>query len=62
MNKPKCTLIGENGNIFNLLGIVTKTLKRNGLGEQVEKVTEEVFSSESYEEALTVLGKYVDIE
>ena len=29
--KPKCPLIGQNGNIFNLMGIASKTLKRNGM-------------------------------
>ena len=26
--KPKCELIGENGNVFNLAGKVSRTLKR----------------------------------
>ena len=29
--KPKCALIGEDGNIFNLMGKASRTLKRNGM-------------------------------
>ena len=35
--KPDCPLIGENGNIFNLVGIAARTLKRNGLYEQANE-------------------------
>lgn len=31
--KPKCPLIGANGNIFNLLGMASRTLRENGLKE-----------------------------
>ena len=29
--KPDCPLIGQNGNIFNLAGIASRTLKENGM-------------------------------
>ena len=29
--RPKCALIGEDGNIFNLMGIASRTLKRNNM-------------------------------
>lgn len=61
MNKPKCKLIGEDGNIFNLMGIARKTLIRNGQRTEAEKMTEEIMSSSSYDEALQILDKYVDI-
>ena len=32
--KPDCRLIGEDGNIFNLMGLATRTLRHNGLAEQ----------------------------
>ena len=31
MEKPKCALIGKDGNIFNLMGIASRTLKRNNM-------------------------------
>ena len=39
MNKLNLTvkLIGEDGNIFNLMRIVTAEMKRNGHGEHIDK-------------------------
>ncbi len=59
--KPDCPLIGQDGNIFNLVGIAAKTLKRNGLSEQATEMTSRVLNSGSYEEALGILGEYVNI-
>ena len=59
--KPNCPLIGEDGNIFHLVGIAAKTLKRNGMSEEASEMTEKVFGSGSYEEALGIIGEYVNI-
>ena len=59
--KPDCPLIGEDGNIFHLIGIATRTLKRNGLSEEATEMSEKVFNSGSYEEALSIIGEYVNI-
>ena len=60
-NKPNCPLIGANGNIFNLVGIASKTLKRNGLSAEASEMTDKVLNSGSYEEALGIIGEYVNI-
>lgn len=60
-NKPQCKLIGEDGNIFNLVGIASRTLKNNGKETEAEKMRSKVFASGSYEEALSVIGDYVEI-
>ncbi len=59
--KPDCPLIGQDGNIFNLVGIAAKTLKRNGLSSKASEMTERVFNSGSYEEALGIIGEFVNI-
>lgn len=59
--KPDCPLIGEDGNIFHIVGIAARTLKRNGLSEQASEMTDKVFKSGSYEEALGIIGEYVNI-
>ncbi len=59
--KPDCPLIGENGNIYNLVGIASMTLKRNGLSDKASEMSEKVFGSGSYEEALGIIGEYVNI-
>ena len=35
--KPECPLIGQNGNIFNLMGIASKTLKKNGMADRAKR-------------------------
>ena len=58
VEKPDCALIGENGNIFNLAGIAAQTLREHGLKAQAEEMKG---SSGSYDEALCILGEYVNI-
>jgi len=59
--KPKCALIGHNGNIFNLMGIVSRTLKSNGMSVESKEMVERVTHSTSYDNALNILSQYVDI-
>ena len=59
--KPNCPLVGQDGNIFNLVGIAARTLKRNGMSSESSEMTEKVFSSGSYDEALGIIGEYVNI-
>lgn len=61
MSKPICKLIGEDGNIFNLVSIVRRTLLNNGLEQQAEEVVKRVMSSNSYPQALNILSEYVEI-
>lgn len=59
--KPDCKLIGEDGNIFNLMGIASRTLRRNGMAEQAKEMTDRIYESGSYDEALVIIGEYVNI-
>lgn len=36
--KPDCPLVGQDGNVFNLMGIASRTLRRNGLAEQAKEI------------------------
>jgi len=60
--KPKVQLVGQNGNVFNLLGICTKALKRADQDEEAGKLQSRVLSSGSYDEALAIMLEYVDAE
>jgi hypothetical protein len=62
MNKPKCKLVGENGNIYNLISIAQRTLRRNGLHEQATEMAEKVCQSKSYSQALCIIMDYVDVD
>lgn len=59
--KPDCPLIGQDGNIFNLMGIAAQTLRRAGLDEQAKEMLDRVRESGSYYQALGVIGEYVNI-
>lgn len=58
--KPQSPLVGSNGNIFNLMGIATKSLKEVGMDKEAEEMFERVTKSGSYEEALNILVDYVE--
>ena len=61
MNKPECKLIGANGNIFSLLAIASRTLTRAGLRDEDQEMRDKVLASKSYDEALCIIGDYVEI-
>jgi len=60
--KPQCRLVGEDGNIFFILGRVRQALKASGKNDQVQEVSERVMASGSYDEALKIIMEYVDVE
>ena len=59
--KPRAKLIGADGNVFNLLGIASKALKRAGLGDEAREMQERVFKAASFDEALSIMTEYVDV-
>ena len=60
-NKPDCKRIGEDGNIFNLMARAARTLRENNLSEEAKEMRERITSSGSYDEALCIIGEYVNI-
>lgn len=64
MGKPTCELIGADGNIFNLIRIASRTLRRNGLLEQADEMGKRIMDGEagSYDEALRIIMEYIEIE
>lgn len=61
--KPDCELIGQDGNIFNLMGIASRTLKLNGMAEQAQEMYERITGGgcHDYYQALGIIGEYVNI-
>lgn len=59
--KPDCALIGQDGNIFNLVGIARRTLMEHGMTDEAKEMADRVFASGSYSEALCIIGEYVHI-
>lgn len=63
--KPICKLVGEDGNVFNLIAIVRHTLKRHHLYQQLDdfdndlKMIQE--SGGSYDDVLALFMDYVEV-
>ena len=60
--KTSVKLIGEDGNIFSILGRVSRSLKEAGKEEQAKVVCDRVMASGSYDEALQIIMEYVEVE
>lgn len=60
--KPVVELSGENGNIFNLIGVVRRALEQAGKKEEAEEMVKRAHNSSSYEEVLQLFWEYVDID
>ena len=60
--KPSMRLEGQDGNIFSILGQVSRLLKDVGQKDQADEMFRRVTSSGSYEEALRIISEYVDTE
>lgn len=61
--KPDCALIGEDGNIFNLIGIAARTLRHCEMGEEARQMQARITGGDchSYDEALGIISEYVNI-
>jgi len=59
-DRPACRLIGADGNIFNLIGMVSRSLKDVGQHDKAREMRERVKLSGSYEDALCILCEYVN--
>lgn len=61
-DKPKMQLVGQDGNIFSILGRASKILRRAGQFEQASEMCQRVYNSHSYEDALSIISEYVETE
>lgn len=59
--KPSCALIGEDGNIFNLMGIASKTLRKHGMAEEAQEMCTRIRASDNYDKALGIIMEYVNV-
>lgn len=60
--KPTVQLIGEDGNVFAIIGRVSKALKRAGQREKAKEFTDKAMKSGSYDEVLRLCMDYVEVE
>lgn len=60
MDKPECELIEHDGNVFAIIGKVSRTLKNAGMRDKAKEFTERAMKAGSYNEVLTLLEEYVE--
>lgn len=59
--RPEAKLIGEDGNIFNLMGIASKALKQSGYYDEANEMFNRITNGAgSYDEALAIISEYVE--
>jgi hypothetical protein len=60
--KPECKLIGEDGNIFNLMGLASKVLKRAEMPDKAREMCNRITAeAEDYDHALRIIMEYVEV-
>ena len=60
--KPKMQLIGQDGNIFAIMGRASRLLKNAGQSDKAKEMCDRVTASQSYSEALNIVSEYVETE
>ena len=60
--KPEAKLVGEDGNVFNLMAICSKALKDAGQPEVAVEMREKITkTAKSYDEALAIMMDYCEV-
>ena len=60
--RPKMKLIGQDGNIFAIMGRASRLLKSAGQSDKAKEMCGRVMASKSYNAALTIVSEYVETE
>lgn len=58
----KMKLVGQDGNIFAILGRASRLLKENGQPQQATEISSRVYQSGDYYKALNIISEYVETE
>lgn len=62
--RPLCPLLGQDGNIFHLMGIAARVLRQNDMAAEAKEMQNRIMGGDchSYEEALGIISEYVETE
>jgi hypothetical protein len=62
MKKPIAKVVGENGNIFNLIAICKRVLYNAGKEDDFKEMQKRIYSdAKSYEESLRIMSEYCEL-
>ena len=59
--KPKVKLVGQDGNIYNLMGIAAEALEMANQKDKADEMIEKIMSSHSYYKALNIIREYCEV-
>ncbi|MEI8217322.1 MAG: hypothetical protein WCF96_09525 [Eubacteriales bacterium] len=54
-------ILGENSNVFNLISIVSRDLRKAGYHDLDKEFKDKCFRAKSYDEVLMIIQTYVDV-
>lgn len=60
--KPKCTLVGIDGNAFAVIGAVKTALKKAGMAVEAVEWQRKAFECDSYDALLQLAMQTVEVE
>ena len=60
--KPTVILIGQDGNVFNVIGLTARALKKAKLPEEAQEFTVKAFAAKSYDEGLCLVMDYCEVQ
>ncbi len=55
-------LVGQDGNVFNLIGLTSKALKRADYIDEAKEFANTAMESSSYDEVLQLIMSYVTVK
>ena len=59
--RPKCNLVGADGNVFAIIGTVSRTLKSSGQANKAKEFRSKATACRSYDDVLQLLQDYVEV-
>jgi hypothetical protein len=57
---PKCKLVGTDGNVFAIIGNVSRVLERAGSRDKAKEFRDKAIKCTSYGDVLCLVSSYVD--
>lgn len=58
--KPKCKLVGTDGNVFAIIGRVSQALREDKQPDRAKQWSSEAMKQDSYDAVLQLLHSYVE--
>jgi hypothetical protein len=60
--KPPVKMVGEDGNVFAIIGRVRRALRRAGRSDLAQEFTARATASSSYDAVLALVFEYCDVD